>query len=251
MFAKNLSRAFLYEKGQTLLHKLDPRIKLIYSLLSTILIFTAKTPLQITLILIIQLVIVAASKLTRKIALLIKGIIPLLLVLITFNTILYYLVTLEIDPQLLAQNFLMMTLRVLTTLTLFTALMITTSPQEIMQALVKLGVSYVYAYPLVIVYRFIPIIFTEMSQVYDAQRSRGLELEKGNIVRRARKLVPIIIPTIICALFRAKDLAEAMESRGFGSNPNRTFYKTIKIGKRDIIFLVLSLTSQILIVILK
>jgi len=251
MFAKNLSKAFLYERRRTILHELDPRTKIIYVLATTILVFLARDPHIIALILFVQIVITWIAKLTEKIVSLVKGMAPLLLVLIIFNTILYYITTLQLDIDLLLNNFILMILRVITTLIVFTILIITTSPQEIMQALVKFKINYIYAYPLVIVYRFVPIIFTEMNEIYDAQRSRGLELEKGNIIQRAGKLVPIIIPTIICALFRAKDLAEAMESRGFGSNPKRTFYKTIKIGKRDIIFLVLSLTSQALIVILK
>ena len=245
MFANDISYAFLYDRKDTFLYKLDPRIKLFYVVITTLAVFFARDPIVAATILLLQVIVASLGGLLRKIASLVKGLIPFLLIIMVFNTILVYLTSFTIDFDALTYTFYMMIVRVFTALVAFTILMSTTSPQEIMQALVKMKISYVYAYPLVITFRFIPIIFTEMKNIYDAQRSRGLELEKGNIIEKSRKLIPIIIPSIVCALFRAKDLAEAMESRSFGALPKRTFYKQLRIKKLDILFLASTSLAEI------
>lgn len=237
MVIGDISYAFLYDKKDTYMYRLDPRIKLAYVGFTALTVFFAKNPSTGVTILFIQVLIAFSGGLLEKVASLIKGLTPFLLFIIAFNTVLVYLTSPSIDVQLLIYTFFMMIIRVFTMLIAFTILTSTTSPQELMQALVKMKIKYVYAYPLIIVYRFVPIIFQEMNSIYDAQRARGLELEKGNLIRRFRSIVPIIIPSIVCALFKARDLAEAMESRSFGALPRRSFFKEIKIKKLDLLFI--------------
>ena len=70
--------------------------------------------------------------------------------------------------------------------------------------------------------RFIPVMFLDTIQIMDAQKSRGLELEKGNLLRRARNMIPILIPLVVNSVVRSGELAEAMESRAYGSVPRPT-----------------------------
>jgi energy-coupling factor transport system permease protein len=76
--------------------------------------------------------------------------------------------------------------------------------------------------------------------VVDAQRSRGLELDKGNFMKRIRNYVPILIPLIISAIRRSVELAEALEARGFGATEKRTSIATLKMRSAD--FAVIALT---------
>jgi energy-coupling factor transport system permease protein len=77
--------------------------------------------------------------------------------------------------------------------------------------------------------------------VVDAQRSRGLELDKGNFMKRIRNYVPILIPLIISAIRRSVELAEALEARGFGATEKRTSIVTLKMRWADYVVIVLTL----------
>jgi energy-coupling factor transport system permease protein len=76
--------------------------------------------------------------------------------------------------------------------------------------------------------------------VIDAQRSRGLELDKGNLMKRIRNYIPILIPLIVSAIRRSIELAEALESRGFGASPNRQPLIILKMKATD--YLVVAFT---------
>ena len=67
----------------------------------------------------------------------------------------------------------------------------------------------------------------------DAQKARGVELDKGNILKRIRNIIPIIVPLIIVSIRRALSIAESMESRGFGAIENRTYMYTLSFRRRD------------------
>jgi energy-coupling factor transport system permease protein len=77
--------------------------------------------------------------------------------------------------------------------------------------------------------------------VVDAQRSRGLELDKGNFMKRIRNYIPILIPLIISAIRRSVELAEALEARGFGATEKRTSLVTLKMRLADYVVVMLTL----------
>jgi len=81
--------------------------------------------------------------------------------------------------------------------------------------------------------RFIPTLINDVERISDVQRSRGLELDKGRILQRIRSRMAIIIPLLSNSLDRTVQVAEAMESRAFGSGGKRTFYKELKLSKLD------------------
>ena len=78
----------------------------------------------------------------------------------------------------------------------------------------------------------------EAQTIMDAQRSRGLELDKGNFVTRIKNYIPILLPLIINSIRRSLELAEAMESRAFGATEDRTNLYTLTLRRIDLIFLV-------------
>jgi energy-coupling factor transport system permease protein len=73
----------------------------------------------------------------------------------------------------------------------------------------------------------------EAQSIMDAQKARGLELERGNFIKRVKNYIPILIPLIVSAIRRSIELAEAMESRGWGAKETRTNLYILKLTKRD------------------
>ncbi len=239
--------AFAYESKEGFAYTLDPRVKIVYVICVMITIFLFNDPFKLILVLLSHIPLVVASRLSRKILNLFKALSVFLVFLICFNVVVTYVFEgFRLELYNLLNSTLLMVIRVAVALTSLSLLILTTSPWELMQALTKMRISYTYLYSFIIAYRFVPIIFNEMKNIYDAQRSRGLELEKGSIFTRARRLIPIIIPTIVCALLRARDLAEAMEAKGFGYSKNRSFYKPIRIKPTDIAFITIYIVFLVL-----
>jgi len=85
-------------------------------------------------------------------------------------------------------------------------------------------------------------------QIIDAQKSRGLELEKGNPIIRIKKFIPILVPLIINEVIRSGELAEAMESRGYGISKNPTSLYSLKLINQDLIVMFITSISFISII---
>lgn len=83
--------------------------------------------------------------------------------------------------------------------------------------------------------RFIPTLLDETDRIIKAQKARGADFESGNIFKRAKALIPVLIPLLISSFNRADDLADAMDSRCYGGSKNRTRYKKQTVGIRDVI----------------
>ncbi len=85
--------------------------------------------------------------------------------------------------------------------------------------------------------RFVPTLLEETDKIIKAQKSRGAEFGKGNLLEQAKKLLPIIIPLFLSAFRRAGELAEAMEARGYRGGRGRTRYKKVSWGKKENLYI--------------
>ena len=83
--------------------------------------------------------------------------------------------------------------------------------------------------------RFIPTLLDETDRIIKAQKARGADFESGNIFKRAKALIPVLIPLLISSFRRADELADAMDSRCYSGSKVRTKYKKMKVGWRDLI----------------
>jgi len=129
------------------------------------------------------------------------------------------------------------------------SLFFTTTPlDDLAQALYKLKIPYHIAFTFTLSVRFIPTVAKDFITVYDAQRARGLELEKGSLLTRVRKFLALLIPVFVVSFLRVDRVAEALESRAFGVARRRTFLYELKIRPLDIAFLTLSSIPLLLIV---
>jgi energy-coupling factor transport system permease protein len=145
-----------------------------------------------------------------------------------------------------------LTLRFLVLLTSFSLFFMTTSPDDLGLALDRirairwlsrkwLGYPNALSFTFTTAVRLVPTLAVDAQTVVDAQRSRGLELDKGNLLRRIRNYVPILIPLLLIAIRRSLELAEALESRGFPGKEGRTSLFELKLKRAD--YLVLGVSA--------
>ena len=139
-----------------------------------------------------------------------------------------------------------MTLRFVVLVESFSVFFLTTSPDHLGLALEQTHVPYEFAFAFTTAVRFVPVLAEEAQTIMDAQKARGLELEKGGFLKRIRNYVPVLIPLIVSAIRRSLELAEAMESRAWGATKKRTNLYALVLHKGD--FALLALTVGILVV---
>lgn len=137
-----------------------------------------------------------------------------------------------------------LTLRFLVLLTAFSLFFMTTSPDDLGLALDKiravrwlsrkwLGYPNALSFTFTTAVRLVPTLAVDAQTVVDAQRSRGLELDKGNLLKRVRNYIPILIPLLLIAIRRSLELAEALESRGFPGKEGRVSLFQLKMKRGD------------------
>jgi len=127
-----------------------------------------------------------------------------------------------------------MTLRFIVLVESFSVFFLTTSPDHLGLALEQTRVPYELVFAFTTAVRFVPVLAEEAQTIMDAQKARGLELERGNFLKRIRNYIPILIPLIVSAIRRSLELAEAMESRAWGASKKRTNLYVLKMHKGDI-----------------
>ena len=226
-----LSGGFVFRRVVSPFHKLDPRVKLLVSIELFVLALLASTVPEIALVLLAILAIATVARSLRRIARTIafSGLfavfifaVNLLFGLGLFNAITY-------------------SLRFLAIISSTSAFFVTTSPDELEQIMKWMRVPRDIVFAFVTAVRFIPVVMLDAFQIMDAQKSRGLEFEKGNIVRRVKNMVPILIPLVVNSVIRSGELAEAMESRAYGSTPKPTSLFAMELKPRDIAVALVSL----------
>ncbi|MDI3546798.1 MAG: energy-coupling factor transport system permease protein [Halanaerobiales bacterium] len=238
------------------IHRLDPRIKIIITiLLITALFFISRfTGFAIYLAFIILIVIISRLPVKRVLTGLkpIFFLVVLTLVLHVFLTrggrVLWEWRFLRIEEAGLFTGLFMVSRIFL--LIMFTSLLtLTTSPLQLtdgieylLTPLKRFGVpAGELAMMMTIALRFIPTLLEEAEKIMKAQMARGADFESGNIIKRAKNLIPLLVPLFISAFRRADDLALAMESRCYRGGEGRTRLHELKIKRSDIVSLIISI----------
>jgi energy-coupling factor transport system permease protein len=109
----------------------------------------------------------------------------------------------------------------------------TTRNEEVAIGLVRLGIPYRFAFAVSTALRLVPMIVATAMTISQAQRSRGLDLESGNIIQRIRKHLPLLVPVFVTTIRSTNVFSMALESKGFGARAERTFYLQTAMGRRD------------------
>lgn len=237
-----------YFPGESIIHRLDPRIKFIVVLALIVVIFIAKTAWGYGAITAFLLFAALASRVPFIYVL--KGLKPLWFILVfTFVINLFFITGEKIlfewwifrvyeEALLKAIN---IAIRLILLILSTTILTLTTSPMEITDALERLMSplkavkfpAHELALMMSIALRFIPTLMEETDRIMKAQTARGASFDSGGLIKRARGLIPVLVPLFVSAFKRAEDLSLAMESRCYNGGKNRTRMKVLKIKPRD------------------
>ena len=219
-----------YFPGDTLAHRLDPRTKLLATVLYIIAIFLAKGPIAYGVLILTLIVSVRISKVGARA--LFRGLKPVLFI-IAFTAVLNLFYT----PGTAIAMMLRISLLIMGTF----LLTYTTSPirltdglEDLLGPLKKLGVPvHELAMMMSIALRFIPTLIEETDKIMSAQRARGADFESGNLLQRAKALIPLLVPLFVSAFRRADELATAMECRCYHGGEGRTKLHVLRYETRD------------------
>jgi energy-coupling factor transport system permease protein len=219
------------------LSRLHPgfRILVIGGLMAVPLMFSSLVGELFAICILLPLIIL--SKSIGEVGKLIKGSLFFLLIIVLTN----YLFSRQIWFSIA------MGMRLISMLILSAAFFASTDATEIGDLLDTLGFPPYISFSFVMALRFIPVLAEDAQNIIAAQESRGLELSKGGMFARIRNMIPILIPLVVLAIRRAQQLAEALESRAFGSG-KRTSYWEYRISRRDfvaVLYLILSLSLSL------
>jgi energy-coupling factor transport system permease protein len=223
------------------IHNLDPRIKFMYvcAVFVAAILFGEIIPLIALFLMPIPLVLLAGvqKEWLRSLrgAAFLAGFIFIVNIASNFFTSGYVLTAVAVE------NSAAMTLRFVVLVESFSVFFLTTSPDHLGLALEQTRVPYEFAFAFTTAVRFVPVLAEEAQTIMDAQKARGLELEKGSILKRIRNYVPVLIPLIVSAIRRSLELAEAMESRAWGATKNRTNLYALKLHRGDLALLAITI----------
>ena len=236
-----------YFPGKSWIHKLDPRIKTIATLLFIIELFIVDNFIGFLIAGIVLGILIAVSKV--PVSYIMRGLKPILLILIfTFalnmfmvdGRILWQWKFLKITAEGLEVAVFMAIRLVLllmgsSMLTLCTRpLALTDGIERLLSPFKKIGLpAHDIAMMMTIALRFIPTLLEEADKIMKAQQARGADFESGGLMKRAKSLIPILVPLFVGAFRIAQDLAMAMEARCYRGGENRTRMNEMKFRKRD------------------
>lgn len=239
--------------GNSLVHRFDPRLKLVMTIVYIVLLFAASNPLGLALSILFLAVMYKAANIPAKmIGKSLKPILPIVLFTAVLNL---FFVTGESEPLLQlwfltvyaegVRYAVLMAVRVMALIAGTSLLTYTTSPivltDAIEQLLKPLGKLHFPVHELAmmmsIALRFIPTLIEETDKIMNAQKARGAQLDTGKMTERVKALVPVLIPLFISAFRRADELAMAMECRCYRGGDGRTRLKVLKCTKQDYISL--------------
>ena len=245
-----------YFPGKSVVHRLDSRIKLLLDLLYLVMLFTAQsfTGVILALLFMVFCYIISGIKLVMILKS-VKPILPLMIftailnmLFITGETPLFHWWIISIYPEgiRLAGFMLMRIISLIVGMSLLTyttsPIMLTDAIERLLSPLKKVRFPvHELSMMMTIALRFIPTLVEETDKIMSAQKARGAELDSGGMFKRAKALVPIIIPLFVSAFKRANELATAMECRCYKGGEGRTRLRQLKIAARDIIAIVIML----------
>lgn len=240
-----------YFPGNTVVHRLDPRTKLILLVLYIIALFQAKGWISYAVILVLTFTAMGVSHIRLKN--IFKGLKPMLFIIVLTAALnIFYTAGTPVREGWIItwegiDRAVKMILRITLLITGTFLLTYTTSPmaltdglERLMSPLKKIRVP-VHEITLMMsmALRFIPTLIEETDKIMSAQRARGADFETGSLVSRAKALIPILVPLFVSAFRRADELAVAMESRCYHGGEGRTRLKQLQYGGIDIAALIL------------
>ena len=249
--------------GDSLVHRFDPRLKLVLTVAYIVLLFAASNPLGLALSILFLAAMYKVAKIPGKMIL--KSLKPILPIILFTAVLNLFFVSGDGDPlvqfwifKIYAEGVryaVLMAVRVMALIAGTSLLTYTTSPivltDAIEQLLKPLGKLHFPVHELAmmmsIALRFIPTLIEETDKIMNAQKARGAMLDSGTMTERIKALVPVLIPLFISAFRRADELAMAMECRCYRGGDGRTRLKVLRCTRQDYIDLAVCIVCFVLI----
>ena len=242
--------------GYSPLHRLDPRTKIILAVLFILIVFIASNPASFFLVFLFTIALVGIGRISFKVIL--KSIKPLVFVLIFTSLINVFMTKGEAEPlfqlgivKIYTEGLIkavFMSLRVVL-LIIGTSMLLTytTSPialtdgiESLLSPLKYIGLPvHSFAMMMSIALRFIPTLIEETEKIMNAQKSRGADFSEGGLIKRAKALIPLLVPLFVSAFKRADELATAMECRCYRGDKNRTKLVKLTYRFRDFLWMLI------------
>lgn len=242
-----------YYEGSSFMHRLDPRTKIIITVLYMISLFIGSSPLFYLLMTAVFAGVIALSGIPFKVIL--RGM-RIIIVLMLFTVVANFFFT--SGKVLLQWGFIQITeegifrgikmgVRLLLLVGFASLLTLTTKPIALTDGMEALGSPlkrlrlpvHEIAMMMSIALRFIPTILEELERIMDAQRARGADFSHGKLKDKAKALIPLMVPLFVSAFRRADELAQAMEAKCYDGSGNRTNWRPLKLRLADYLTLVL------------
>jgi len=223
------------------IHNLDPRVKFIYVIVIFVAAILFSEILPLIALFLLQIPFVLLARVQKQWLRSLRGAAFLASFIFAVNiatkffTAGYMLTATDVEFSAA------MTLRFVVLVESFSVFFLTTSPDHLGLALEQTRIPYEFAFAFTTAVRFVPVLAEEAQTIMDAQKARGLEMEKGNFLKRIRNYVPVLIPLIVSAIRRSLELAEAMESRAWGASKKRTNLYALKLGRGDLALLAITI----------
>ena len=254
-----------YFPGNTVIHRLDPRTKLLFTILYIVALFSAKGGVAYAVLFLTLCACIAVSKIHPKNIL--RGMKPILFIIVLTAVLnifyspgdpIWQWKFLKITVEGLWAAFFMV-LRISFLITCTFLLTYTTSPimltdglERLLGPLKKLRVPvHELSMMMSIALRFIPTLIEETDKIMSAQKARGADFDTGNLFQKARALVPLLVPLFISAFRRADELATAMECRCYHGGEGRTRLRQLRFQGADIAALILGAALVALVLVLR
>ena len=237
-----------YIPGETFVHKLDPRTKILLSILFIVSLFIVDKFIGYVLIIGFLALTVYVAKLPPRY--LYKGLKPVFFLIIftavlnifmfkgTVDTLIFQLGFIKVYSEGL-RTAAFMALRLILLIMGTSVLTLTTSPIELTNGIEKLlrpigkDKAHELAMMMTIALRFIPTLMDETDKIMMAQKARGADFESGGLIQKAKSLIPLLVPLFISSFRRADELSMAMESRAYRGGIGRTRMKELKFSNKD------------------
>ncbi len=239
-----------YIPGESFTHKLDPRTKILISLLFIVSLFIIDKFVGYIFVVAFIAAVIINSKVPPKFIL--KGLKPIIFLVVftsilnifmirgTEDTLLFHFGFLKIYTEGI-RTAVFMALRLIFLVVGTSLLTLTTSPIELTDGIERLlrpigkELAHELAMMMTIALRFIPTLMDETDKIMKAQKARGADFESGGIIQKAKSLIPLLVPLFISSFRRADELAMAMEARCYRGGSGRTRMKQLKFTKNDFI----------------
>ena len=242
-----------YYEAESFVHRLDPRIKILILIAYVVFVFVAQNFyafLALALFLAIAVIFskIPFSDMIRSM----KGILFIIIITVILNVFFYQSETKTVLFWIITKEALIfsayMALRLIILVMGSVLLTFTTTPVALTDGIESLLSPLKYikfpvhelALVMSIALRFIPILMGEADRIIMSQKARGADFESGNIIKRAKAMIPVLIPLLISAFRRAEELGDAMDSRCYSSSAVRTKYKKLTLKISDLIAVIFS-----------